>query len=79
MELRRRHAHHRERMLVEFHGRPDDARIGVKCASPQSIAQHHVGRRIRAMLVRCVEEPPELRLHAQQIEIIAGDLIAVDT
>src|ERR1035441_2422679 len=30
------------------------------------------------MFVRRVEEPSYLRLHAQQIEIIAGDFIAVD-
>src|ERR1035438_1673717 len=30
------------------------------------------------MLVRRVEEPSYRRLHAQQIEIIAGDLIAVN-
>ncbi len=30
------------------------------------------------MLIRRVEEPPDLRLHSQQIEIIARDLIAVD-
>ena len=76
VELYRRHAHHRKWMLVEFDGRPDDAPIGMERASPQGIAQHHIRRGAGAMLVCRVKEPPYLRLHAQQIEIIAGYLIA---
>ena len=34
VELRRCHAHDREGLFVEPHGRPDDAGIGVECALP---------------------------------------------
>jgi hypothetical protein len=31
------------------------------------------------MLVRLVDEPSNFRLHPQQIEVIAGDRVTVDT
>ena len=34
VELRRRYANHRKRMLVELYGRPDYAPLGMKRASP---------------------------------------------
>ncbi len=60
--------------LVELHCRPDHAGIGIERAPPETVAQHHVGRRVGAMLIRRVEEPAHLRLDSQQIEIVAGDL-----
>jgi hypothetical protein len=51
VEARRRHAHHGKRMLVELYGGADDARISKKRGPPQSVAQHHIGSRIRAMLI----------------------------
>ena len=44
VKLRRGHAQHRERIFAEPHLGPDHAGISVKCASPEAIAQHHIGR-----------------------------------
>ena len=73
MERRRGHADHRERLLVQPHGRPDHARIATERAPPQSVAQDDVRRRVRAALVRRVEEPSDLRLNPQHVEVVAGD------
>ena len=79
VEPRRSHADYRIGISIDSHGGSDYTQIAVKYASPQLIAQHHIGRRIRSMLVRLVDEPSNLRLHPQQIEIITGDRIAGDT
>src|ERR1700726_1894448 len=60
-------------MVVESHRRPDYSGIGVECASPKTVAQHHIGRGTWAMLVCRMKESPYLRLHAQKIEIVASD------
>src|SRR5437016_4950464 len=78
VEPRWGHAQHSERIFAEPHGRPDYAGIGVKGASPKTIAQHHIGRRIRTVHVRLVEEPSYRRLHSEQIEIVPGSRIAGD-
>ena len=76
---RRGDAQNCERIFAEPHRRPDYAGIGVKCASPKTIAQYHIRRRVRTVHVRLVEEPSQFRLHAQQIEIVAGSRVARDT
>ena len=73
VERRRGHADHRERLLVQPHRRPDDARIATEHASPQGVAQYDIRRRIQAPLVRRVEEPSDLGLHPQHVEVVAGD------
>jgi hypothetical protein len=55
------------------HRRPDNARVATKHAPPKGVTQNHVRRRIQAPLVRCVEEPSDLGLHPQRVEVVGGD------
>jgi hypothetical protein len=78
VKLRGSDANDGERMLVELDGGADDCRVGVKRAAPESIAQDQIRRGVGAVLVGGVEEAACLRFDAEEVEVVAGDFVAVD-
>src|SRR5947209_15912684 len=75
VKIRRRDTDDREWMLVELNYAPHYACVILKSGMPITVGEHNVRRTIRTAIVRGMEQPPQVRLHAQGIEIVPGYFI----
>src|SRR5579859_3642558 len=64
-----------ERMFVDFDGRAQDMRVAAELVTPERIAQHNIGRRVRAAFIVEVEEPSQLRAEAEHAKVVPGNLV----
>ena len=62
-------------MLVELNHAAHHAAIVLKVAVPVGITEHDVRSAVGAVLVGGVKEAAKIRLHAQCVEVVSGDLI----
>src|SRR5437660_5230816 len=73
MEPFRRHSDNRERRPVDTQRRPNRRAVRVVMVLPITLADdHHRVRVLRVIPFRPREETPRLRLHAHEVEEIAG-------
>src|SRR5262245_59836690 len=75
MKLRRSDTDDRERMLVHLNGSSDNAGITLKTAVPIGVAEHDIRSAVRTVFIGTVEETTDVRLNAQDIEIITAYFI----
>ena len=61
MELKRRHAHNRKRILIHLNNTAHHARIIVKMAVPIRVGEHDVRSAVRAILIAGVEQTAKIR------------------
>ncbi len=64
-----------EGVLVQVDDGADDARIGVEARAPKVIAEHDVGRGVGPVLIVLVKDAAQRGLHAEQVEVVARDLV----
>src|SRR5262249_42545694 len=64
-----------ERMLVQLDDTAYNATIILKTTVPKRVREHHVRSAVRAMLIRRVNEPAEMRLNPQNVEVVSAHFI----
>src|SRR5882757_9499046 len=65
-------------MLVDLHAAPYGGRIAVEMTVPAVIVQDDVGGAVLAVLVRGMEKPATISLHAERVEVIPAHHIGPD-
>jgi len=78
VELRRGHAEDGVRMLVQADDAADDGAIVLKLAMPIRVGEHDIRSAVGATLIGRLNEPAQIRLNAQCVEVIPAHSIEID-
>ena len=73
-----RHADDRHRMAIDDERAIDHRGIAAETALPEPVAEDCDRMRPRRAVVGIVEHAPEGRTHAEDVEVVAADDVAVD-
>src|SRR5262245_39570895 len=78
MERRLGHPNDRQRVAADADRTADDRGVGAERSLPHPIAQDHDRMSPWCDVIGWHERSPELRLYAEHVEVIAGDLFGPD-
>ena len=65
----------RKRMLINIDRSANNAGIRIEMSAPKIMTQDDIRSRVQPMFIACMKEPAMLRLHAQHVKVIPGDLV----